>query len=233
MGPDWEKEYQMDGEEAEDDDFDLGQAEHDANPEVNHQERLKEAKRDMKKQGKFANEQDVEDFVNKYDDVGGKSFANAEGNLLHAIIEMVKHSDDNVKSQDVELLVRRMVRKWPSLIKDVNNDGYNPVFMAVKTPPHQLAGYMISACEDAECLDSALSAQALEGKTCLHVAFQKDIDPGTTRMLVKRASDDVLAVQDNLGNTPMRRSDPCCLSSFQVSLGDQHLCSPKTPDPLS
>lgn len=207
MAPESEKDFALEDEVEED--FNLEPPDPDANPEVDYEERFKDAKKDMKRKGKFTHEHDVEEFLRQYDNIAGMTIDKADGNLLHALIEMVKHSDDKVKSEDVELLVRRMVGKWPGLLEGENNDGYNPVFVAVRNPPHdRLAGFMVSACKDKRCLDNALSARALEGKTCLHVAFQKNINPKTTRMLVESASDDALAVQDNLGHTPMRMLYP-------------------------
>ena len=206
MAPDSEKDFDPELNEGFVDDFSL-EAFDDGNEfyakrEVNYEERFKAASREIKRKRRFANDDEVEEFLRQYDDVAGKSVAKVGGNLLHALVEVVKHTDD-VEPDDVELLVRRMVERWPSLLEDVNKDRHNPVFMAIRSSQHALVDYMISACKDGDRLESALSKKAQDGNTCLHVALKENINPDTTRMLVESASDEVLAVQDDLGKTPM------------------------------
>jgi hypothetical protein len=210
MAPDPEKDYDPDINEPSDDELQLRLEEFGEGDElyvkheVNYEERFKAASREIKMKGRFGSEDDVEQFLSQYDDVASKPVAKLEGkgNLLHALVEAVKHTD-GLDPEDVELLVRRMVGKWPSLLKDVNRDGHNPVFMAIRDSQHKLVDYMISACTDADCLNGALKEKAQGGHTCLHAALKEKLNPRTTRTLVERASDEVLAVQDDQGRTPM------------------------------
>jgi hypothetical protein len=96
-----------------------------------------------------------------------------------------------------------MVERWPDLLTNVDKDEHNPIFMAIRNGQHELVGYMISSCKDKSCLNIALSQKAQAGTTCLHVAIRDGINPETIRMLVESASDDILAVQDDIGRTPM------------------------------
>jgi hypothetical protein len=181
---------------------------YDADPVSAYDEGVNAAKKDIKSKKKFANEDDVKEFLDQHGHVARGFVDKADGNLLHALIDVVKHNPDDVKSGDIELLVRRIVNQWPDRVKDVNKHGSNPVIMAINNAQHELASYMISACKKRECLDSALGEKDQTGMTCHHAAFKENIDPGTTRMLVETASDAVLAVQDNSGFTPMRTSNP-------------------------
>jgi hypothetical protein len=170
--------------------------------EISLEARFKAASSEIKRRKKFGSKDDVEDFLDQYDDIAGISIAKVGGNLLHAIIEMVKHTE-GIESSDVEYLVRCMVERWPDLLTNVDKDEHNPIFMAIRNGQHELVGYMISSCKDKSCLNIALSQKAQAGTTCLHVAIRDGINPETIRMLVESASDDILAVQDDIGRTPM------------------------------
>jgi hypothetical protein len=178
--------------------------EFEAKRELNYEERFNAASNEIKTKGRFTSERDVEEFLSQYVDIISRPLANAEDNLLHALLEGVRHTN-GLEPEDVELLVRQMVGGWPSLLKHVNRDGYNPIFMAIRNLQHKLVDYMISACRDSECLNIALSEKSHGGHTCLHAVFRekKNLNAGTVRMMIERASDDALAVQDNLGKTPM------------------------------
>ena len=190
-----------DFDEASDDDG-LYYDENDYDPVATYEERVNAAKKEIKNK-KFASDRDVVEFLERYHDID-KQPTKADGNLLHALIDVVKHNPEDVKPQDVQLLAQRMVEKWPDLVKGVNKDGFNPVFMAIRLAQHEIASFIISACKDGDCLNTALSTKDQSGMTCLHVAFKDNIDATTTRMLIERASDDVLALQDHSGYTSMR-----------------------------
>jgi hypothetical protein len=177
-------------------------------PEANHEQRFKDASKEIKQKKRFVNENDVDEFFRQYDDIAGQSLARVGGNLLHALVEVVKHTDE-IQPEHVKLLVQRLVEKHPNLLTALNNDKYNPVFMAIRASQHQLVNYMMPTREDqrhgayGEYLDLALSLKAQDGNTCLHIAFKDDLNPETTRLLIENASDKALAVQNDLGKTPM------------------------------
>ncbi|KAH7120547.1 hypothetical protein EDB81DRAFT_952433 [Dactylonectria macrodidyma] len=183
-----------------------------AKREENYEERFRTAGKTIKRR-KYFTQDDVDEFFAEFDDIAGKSSAKISGNLLHTLVEIVKHSDE-IESEHVELLVRGLVGKYPDLLKYSNQDGHNPVFMAVRAANHQLVSCMISACEQGQiqeeigldfmqCLDDSFCMKAQEGKTCLHIALKENFNPTTTRMMIENASDEALAVQDDLGKTPM------------------------------
>lgn len=223
-----------DAENPNEVDFDDGYAadaydgnELDAGSEINYEERFNAAAKDIKKKKGFTSNDEVQDFLRQYHDIAGKFVPKVGKNLLHALVDMVNHTDE-LEPGGVTLLVRRIVEEWPSLLQDVYK-GYNPVFMAIRDSQHELANHMISACKERVWLDSALGAKDQSGMTCLHAAFKDNINAQTTRTLVENASDDVLAAQDDSGCTPMRMSNPSCSFHFPAVSKDlllrrQHLC---------
>jgi hypothetical protein len=201
MAPESEKDFDFDDLDFSDALPEDGHSEYPKS-EISLEARFKAASSEMKKRKGFVSKDAVEDFLNHYDDIAGISIAKIGGNLLHAIIEMVKHTE-GTESSDVEYLVRTMVERWPDLLTHVDKDEHNPVFMAIRNGQHELVGYMISSCKDKVCLNTALSQKAQAGTTCLHVAIRDGINPETVRMMIESASDDILAVQDDIGRTPV------------------------------
>ncbi|KAI0539494.1 hypothetical protein GGR58DRAFT_464533 [Xylaria digitata] len=188
----------------------------DDDENVDLEERFKEASKEIKR-GNLVKKKEIDDFFMKYYDVVEKTLPNAAGNLLHIIVEVVEHTED-IEPKHVELLTRRLVETYPWLLKDTNKDGHNPIYMAIRASKHQLVDYMISICfEDKaqttyrDYLNEALRMQTRRGETCLHIALKNShFDPNTTRMLIERANDEALEVQDDLSKTPMH----CAMRSF-------------------
>jgi len=207
MAPGPEKDLDLESNDGFVEDFGLD----DANdPDAQHvgsfEARLKAAKAEMRSKGRFTNDSEVERFLGQYDDIGAKSVAKWGGNLLHALVEVVVHNSDSVKPDGVELLLRRIVERWPSHLEEVDGDGYNPVFMAIKGKHPVLVNYMVSACKVQAHLESALSSKGQEGNTCLHAVFINNSNADTAKLLVSIASDEALAVQNDLGKTPMHHA---------------------------
>lgn len=187
----------------------------DDNPESDHhereencKERFMEAKKDIKTKKRFVHSNDVDQFFEKYGDIVGSSLNKPAGNLLHTLVDVVTHN--GIQPEEIELLVRRLVKEHPSLLNYENEEKYNPIFMAIKASHHQLVNYMVTTCvamkaEDLheQSLDIALRTQMTEGKTCLHLAIEAKFDSKTRKILVENASDEALAVQDDAGKTPM------------------------------
>lgn len=155
----------------------------------------------------YDREIDVDKFLSEHGAVACQSSFLTSENLLHAIVDMIKR--DDMKSENVGCLVQRLVEEHPNLLVRQNNDGYNPVHMAIRDSTHQLAEYMISACIGSktpsakQSLDRAFLQTAQGGRTCLHAAFLGKLNLSTARMLLENASDNSLAAQDNNKNTPM------------------------------
>jgi hypothetical protein len=170
---------------------------------------LRRASQAIKSSRKFTTEKDVDDFFVDHGAVAGMSPSKDAGNLLHSLVDVVKHNEIN--PEHVELLLRRLVERYPDLLKYPNKDGHDPIFMAIRACQHQLVDYMVSSClKDKsvriyrECLDDVLSRKVQEGKTCLHAALtEKNFSAKTTRLLIENASDEALAVLDDHNKTPM------------------------------
>lgn len=171
--------------------------------------RLKKASHAIKTSRKFTSEEEVDDFFADHGAVAGESSSKDAGNLLHSLVDVVKHNE--IKPEHVELLLRRLVERYPDLLKYPNKDGHSPIFMAIRASQHQLVDYMVSTClKDKsitiyqECLDDVLTKKVQEGKTCLHAALtEKNFNSKTTKMLIENASDEALAVLDDANKTPM------------------------------
>lgn len=174
------------------------------------EEGLEKARGAIKTKRRFITEDDVDEFLHEFREIAGKSSSKAVGNLLHVLVEVVKHND--VEPDGVELLVRQLVKRCPDLLRYTDNHGQNPIFMAIINLQDQLINYMISACvEDkgderaAICLRDALSMKQ-GGKTCLHAALREKVKAKTIRMLFENAPDEALEVQDELQKTPMHHA---------------------------
>ncbi|OTA94921.1 hypothetical protein M434DRAFT_394279 [Hypoxylon sp. CO27-5] len=218
MSSQWQTDYDVGDNEIYEDDFDPdtldGAGDLQTKREDGYEQRFRAASKAIKRRKCFRREEDVDDFLIDYGDIAPKSSTKDSGNLLHVLIEIVKHTDE-IESNDVELLARRLVKEYPDLLMYGNKDGHNPLYMAIRTSNHELVEYMVSTCEQNAqkddrsasthmcCLDDALRKPAQEGKTCLHVAFQENLHPNTIKMLIENASDETLAIQDSLGRTAM------------------------------
>ncbi|KAI1387302.1 uncharacterized protein F4822DRAFT_279022 [Hypoxylon trugodes] len=220
MSSEWEHDEEVEANGISEDEFDFDELDGTEDPQLKredgYEQRFRAASKAIKRKRSFKGEDDVDEFLTEYGDVAPKSSTKESGNLLHVLVEVVKHTEE-IESHDVELLVRRLVRKYPDLLLYGNKDGYNPLYMAIRASNFQLVEYMVSTCEECaqeketapvasihmSCLDDALRKQAQEGKTSLHVALEENLNANTIKMLIKNASDEALAIQDNLGKTPM------------------------------
>lgn len=190
--------------------FSLEEELEDVHPEreENYKERLTAAREEIKGKKKFVDGNDVDLFFKRYSDIVGRPLTKPAGNLLHTLVDVVTHN--GIKPEHIELLVRRLVHEYPDLLKYENEEKYNPIFMAIKASHHQLVDYMVTTCAamkntalHEQCLNDALSKKIKDGKTCLHLAMETKLDSKTKRILIENASDEALAVQDDVGKTPM------------------------------
>ncbi|KAG7286708.1 hypothetical protein NEMBOFW57_009019 [Staphylotrichum longicolle] len=181
MASDWEKDSDLEFHDEEVDDFRFDDAD-DLNTQhgINEEERFNAARMEIKTKRKFIDNGDVDEFLLRYADVAAKSVTKVKPSFLF-----------------------RMVQKWPNLLQEVNKDEHNPVFMAIRNTLPALVDYMVSACEDKDTLQAALSNKAPGGDTCLHAALKENLSSNTTRLLIQSASDEALAVQNDHGMTPM------------------------------
>ncbi|KAL7940996.1 hypothetical protein V8C42DRAFT_336141 [Trichoderma barbatum] len=178
--------------------------------EGDHEARFNAACREIKDAKRVFIETEVDHFFSHYPgDIC--QFASSKGNLLHALVNVVTHNE--IKPQNIECLVRRLVENFPGLLNSPNEEGYNPVFMAIKASHYELVDYMVTACAamkrealHEQSLNNALSDKMKDGKTCLHLAIEKDLNAETIKALVENASDKGLTMQDDDGKTPMHHA---------------------------
>lgn len=196
--------------------FESGQPDALAKRDNSFDDRIGEAKAEIKRKKKFASFSDVDMFLSRYSDIASRS-STTSGNLLHALVEVVKHHADVISSEDVERLVRRLVQDYPDLLRYPNKENQNPVYMAIRAGNDHMINCMLPNCARSyisitaesfalECLDEALRARGQEGQSSLHLAFNEDLEANTIKRLVEYASDDALAEQDDMGKTPLHHA---------------------------
>ncbi|KAH7147549.1 hypothetical protein DER46DRAFT_629636 [Fusarium sp. MPI-SDFR-AT-0072] len=172
--------------------------------------RLEKARGWIREEQDFTSEAQADDFFHTFSDITAKSSTKAAGNLLHVLVEVVKHN--GLQPEKVERLARRLVEEAPDLLQYKNKDGQTPILMAIRTRQDQLLDYMISACvshkkprDSAQNLNTALCSKH-DGKPCLHAAFGEKLKPETMKMLIENASDEALSMTDHTGKTPMHHA---------------------------
>lgn len=195
--------------------FKSGNDDH-GNPSTTNETRLEAARKMIKTKQVFTAEGDVESFFQEFGDIAGRSSTKATGNLLHIVVEVVKHNE--VNPEHVRLLVKCLVKRHPVLLKHTNKDGLNPIFMAIRMCQDRLISYMISACaEDKdqalyECLHDALSRKQ-NGETCLHVQDNVGKTPMHYAMLFHNCTDaridliDLFLQRDSTARSAMAKSE--------------------------
>ncbi|KAM5519720.1 intracellular serine protease [Fusarium oxysporum f. sp. phaseoli] len=178
--------------------------------EASYDTRLEKARGWIREEQNFTREAQADDFFHTFSDITAKSSTKAAGNLLHVLVEVVKHN--GLQPEKVERLARRLVEEAPDLLQYKNKDGQTPILMAIRTRQDQLLDYMISACvshkkprDSAQNLNTALCSKH-DGKPCLHAAFGEKLKPETIKMLIENASDEALSMTDHTGKTPMHHA---------------------------
>lgn len=196
-----------------DDDFFLDESHADPHSEEedDYEQRFRAACREIKDIRKVFDKNEVDEFFTKYHDVIFQRSIKTTANLLHTLVDMVTHN--GVKSKHIEFLVRRAVEDFPDLLTQANEEAYNPIFMAIKASHDELVDYMVTTCASMngetlhrQSLNNALSMKMNHGKTCLHLAIEKQLSPRTIKTLIQHANGEALAVQDGDGKTPMHHA---------------------------
>ena len=161
--------------------------------------------------GKFTNEEDVDDFIRKHGDAA-KDAKNGSTNLLHSIIEQLTKLDIIKDLADVLPLVKRLVQNYPDLLHKCNEKSQTPIYLAFsqkKIKLFSLVEHMVKSCDDnepaQECLKKALEMPCSTemNKTCLHLALESRYKPSLIGNLVKLANVNALLAKDSKGKTPL------------------------------
>ncbi|ROW04705.1 hypothetical protein VMCG_04794 [Cytospora schulzeri] len=170
-----------------------------------------EAKRVIKERKGVFTEEDVDVFLRKFNNLAVKAADQYKSpNLLHAIVELL-HGNDIPRLEDILPLVKRLVRKFPYLLYNLDDQEQNPVFFALKKKQSVLVNHLTKYCDEKESIRMCL-VQALEqpcgaekNKTCLHLALETatKTKPKIATKLVRLASAIALKATDNDNKTPL------------------------------
>lgn len=147
---------------------------------------------------------EVECFFQVYGGFVKKPLEEGEGedpNFLSRIVSLMRESK-KMRYENLEPYVKHIVENWPDLLRTPGKDGQTPIYRAIMHENHRLVRAMAS-CRDKKALEDALGYCSSNKKNCLHVAFEKNLDWETTRLLVGEANEKTLRQRDrDDGRTP-------------------------------
>lgn len=186
--------------------------EEDSDEEDDLTRRLRSATADMKKtfDGE-ATEDDIDQFFYQHHEV--LRHVGPDGTFLHKIVQLVyeKTNDKSVSASHVKPLIDRLLKDYPHFLRTPNDEGQNPLYRAIHLKKYtwKLVDYMLDSCPDPLCIKDALERPCGKGetlKTCLTLAFEKDIKSKVIQNLVSHASEKALELKDGSGRTPFHRA---------------------------
>jgi hypothetical protein len=159
-------------------------------------------------QGEFQKPEVLYDFVYKFRDIAGLATEDTNDTLLHIAIELVRNKPD-VRSANMKPLIQSLLKDYPHLLKIPNNRHQTPLYMAIWSRKWMLVESMIEGCSTypkwKSALEEALEIPCIEEqkKTCLHIAFERDLRAKVIEKLIGFAGDRAFTVQDATGMTPL------------------------------
>ncbi|KAL7933306.1 hypothetical protein V8C35DRAFT_305479 [Trichoderma chlorosporum] len=153
---------------------------------------------------------EVDSFMVEHNDVIKEPDSTSGATFLHRLIEAVhrREGEKPLNSQHVKPLIRRIVRQFPYLLRISNTDGQTPLYQAIKLKRYtwNLIDPMLKGVGgDSKCVKDALEKPCSDGgglKTCLTVAFEKDLKFDVLEKLLSYAGDRALKVIDGSGIAP-------------------------------
>lgn len=156
-------------------------------------------------------EEDVDQFFAEYPDLTQEGSEDIPTpTLLHAIVDQVQNTFENIESVSVKALVQRLVKTFPRLLcisnDEKQNHWQNPLYLAITHKKKMLVDYMVVSCPEGDSerhLTRALEDRDNQRKNCLHLAFEKDMKPTTLLRMLKAASTTALEAVDTSGRRPM------------------------------
>ncbi|KAK2010069.1 hypothetical protein LZ32DRAFT_589032 [Colletotrichum eremochloae] len=129
--------------------------------------------------------------------------------FFHKIIQLVyeKANEKSLNASEIKPLFERLVKSYPDLLRVPDQEGQTPLYRAIylKRYTWKLVDYMLDSCEDPGCIEDALNRTCGKGeslKTCLTLAFEKDLNTRVLQNLVRHASPTVLERTDGSHRTP-------------------------------
>jgi hypothetical protein len=159
-------------------------------------------------QSEFQKPEVLYDFVYKFRDITGLAAEDTGDTLLHIAIELARNKPD-VRSANIEPLIQSLLKDHPHLLKTSNDRHQTPLYMAISSRKWMLVEAMIEGCPSdpkwRSALEEALEIPCIEEqkKTCLHVAFERDLRAKVIEKLIGFAGDKAFAMQDANGMTPL------------------------------
>ncbi|KAM0453024.1 hypothetical protein ACHAPV_009266 [Trichoderma viride] len=161
------------------------------------------AKSDMKRtfNGEVTEEQIKRFFQDHHEIVAQPG---QDGSFLHIIIQAVY--DKTVSASNVKPLIERIMTMYPDLLKYPNSEDQTPLYRAIylKRYTWKLVDYMLDSCSEQKCVEDALERPCSKGekKTCLTLAFEKDLKAKVLKNLINHAREKALELSDGSGRTP-------------------------------
>ncbi|GJC96276.1 intracellular serine protease [Colletotrichum higginsianum] len=192
LGPESDDE----GEDSDDDDIDITR-------------RKKEAFADMKTMfNSQATEDTIEQFLNQHRAV--VEHVGSDGvTFFHKIVQLVneKDNENSLTASSIKPLFERLVKEYPEKLQYRDQEGQTALYRAVKLKRYtwKLVDYILNSFDDPMCIEDALSTTCGKGessRTCLTLAFEKNLNAGVLRNLVSQASETVLELPDGSHRTP-------------------------------
>lgn len=133
--------------------------------------------------------------------------------FLHRIVNLVSDRDNGkpINALNIKPLVERIIHLYPDLLRNTNEEGQTPLYRAIylKRFTWNLIEPMLNSCSDDQIVEDVLGATCSKGeslKTCLTLAFEKDLKLKALQILIKHATEDALKLTDGSGMTPFHRA---------------------------
>ncbi|EFQ29551.1 hypothetical protein CGRA01v4_14827 [Colletotrichum graminicola] len=199
-----ETKYRDRGQEDDEEDEESDEEEEDDNKNGTRQAIV-----DMKtKFNGQATEETVERFLDDHSAVV-KNVSQSGETFFHRIIDLVhRRADENsLNALDIRPLFERLVKSHSYLLRITDEDDQTPLYRAInrKRFTWKLVNYVLDSCKDPACIDDVLKRTCGKGeslKTCLTLAFEKDLNNKVLLNLVRNASPTVLDLTDGSHRTP-------------------------------
>ncbi|KAH8881146.1 hypothetical protein GQ53DRAFT_754609 [Thozetella sp. PMI_491] len=191
-----------DGEEEEDDDDEVDDGgEPSAKQDMSPSKLFARAQNALWKISEIETPEGVNRFFREFGEV--LDWKGDAGTLLHKVVEVVK--SPTAKAANMEILVKRLLNTYPKLLKDEDEKGQSALYLAILEKQWKLVEYMLQGCLDKSVVARALANPCRDGekKTCLHIAFERDLRARITKMLIDNADDTALEATDAANKTPL------------------------------
>ncbi|KAM0247246.1 hypothetical protein ACHAQJ_009913 [Trichoderma viride] len=140
--------------------------------------------------------------VIKYIEDGGTTF-------LHKIVNLVSDRDSGkpINALYIKPLVEKIMQLYPDFLRSRNDESQTPLYRAIylKKFTWNLVEPMLNSCSNHQVVEDALEATCGKGvslKTCLTLAFEKDLKVKALQNLIKHASEKALELTDGSGMSP-------------------------------